>query len=153
MSRAQPSRAEQFPPLAPDVAGRWSRFGRTEQQLYVNLLGLVVEDVRTDYCRMRMPFKPELLQAGGVVHGGAIGGLLDAVVVPAVGAALERGARFSTVDLHVQFLSVLVDDDAVAEGWVVKRGRTTVFCESEAVAATSGTTVAKAILTYNVSVR
>lgn len=145
------SRAEQFPPLTPEVERRWSKFGREGAELYVNLLGLQVEEIRTDYCRMRMPFRPSLRQAAGVVHGGAIASLLDSVVVPVVGSAYGTEARFSTVDMHVQFLSALVDDDAIAEGWVVKRGGRTVFCEAEVVAARSGVVVARSMLTYSVS--
>lgn len=150
MSRA-PGRAEQFEPLDDATRERWLRFGRSETVFYPNLLGFVVEDVRVDYCRMRLPFKPELLQAGGLVHGGAIASLLDAVLVPAVGAVLERGAQYSTVDLHVQFIGAVRDADVVAEGWVTRRGRRVVFCESEAVEDGSGRLVAKSVLTYNVS--
>lgn len=145
------SRADQFDPLDPDTARRWQRFGRQEQVLYPNLLGLVVEEVRVDYCRMRLPFRPELLQGAGVVHGGAIASLLDAVMVPAVGAALPPGARYSTVDMHVQYLGALVDADAVAEGWVTRRGRNIVFCESEAIDAVKGRVVARGVLTYFVA--
>ena len=53
--------------------------------------------------------------------------------------------------MHVQFLSALAREDAVAEGWIVKRGRSTVFCESEVVGATSGKLIARSVLTYNVS--
>ena len=53
--------------------------------------------------------------------------------------------------MHVQFLAALVDEDAVAEGWIVKRGRTTVFCESEVVGAISGKLVARSMLTYSVN--
>ena len=67
------------------------------------------------------------------------------------GAAYATTARFATVDMHVQVLSALVADDAVAEGWVVKRGRTMVFCESEAIAATTGKVVARSVLTYHVT--
>ena len=72
---------------------------------------------------MRMVFRPELMHAGGIMHGGAIASLLDSVLVPAIGSALPEGSRYSTVDLHVQYMEALVDDDAVAEGWVVRRGR------------------------------
>jgi uncharacterized protein (TIGR00369 family) len=144
-------RAHLHAPLSADVEARWMRFGREGAALYVNHLGLEIEEVRTDYCRIRMPFQPMLRQAAGIVHGGAIASLLDAVVVPAVGAAYGKEARFSTVDLHVQYLSALVDEDAVAEGWVVKRGRSTVFCESQVVGATSGRLIARSVLTYNVS--
>jgi uncharacterized protein (TIGR00369 family) len=146
------SRAASYRELPAEAAERWARFGMQERFLYPNLLGIVVEEVRVDYCRMRLPFKPALQHAGGVVHGGAIASLLDMVVVPAVGAVLEPGARFSTVDLHVQYLGALVDGDAVAEGWVTRRGRTIVFCEAEAVEAGTGRALARSLLTYHVAV-
>lgn len=145
------SRAHGHAPLPDDVAERWAKFGKGDTELYVKLLGFEIEDVRVDYCRMRMPFRDALNQAAGIVHGGAIASLLDSVVVPVVGSAYGRDARYSTVDMHVQFLSALNREDAVAEGWIVKRGRTTVFCESEVVGGTSGKVIARSVLTYNVS--
>jgi uncharacterized protein (TIGR00369 family) len=144
------SRAEQHAPLAPAFAERWANFGKWDREYFPTHVGLEIEEIRTDYCRMRMPFRPVLEQAGGVVHGGAIATLLDTVVVPAVGSAYEQEARFSTVDMHVQFLSALIGDDAVAEGWIVKRGRTVVFCESE-VRTSAGKLIARSVLTYNVT--
>jgi acyl-coenzyme A thioesterase PaaI-like protein len=47
-------------------------------------------------------------------------------------------------------MSVAIGEDLIAEGWIVRRGRTVVFCESEARGATSGKVVARAVLTYNV---
>ncbi len=145
------SRAEQYAPLPPDTADRWSRFGNWDRPYYPNVVGIVVEEVRTDYCRMRLPYRPELEQPAGVVHGGAIASLVDSVVVPAIGMAYSGEARFSTVDMHVQYLSALIRDDAIAEGWVVRRGRTIVFCEAEVVGVTSGKTIARGLLTYHVS--
>jgi uncharacterized protein (TIGR00369 family) len=144
-------RREAFEPLDDATAERWSRFARGDTVIFPSLLGLVVEEVRVDYCRMRMPFRTELLQGGGVVHGGAIASLLDAVLVPAVGSTLDRGARYSTVDLHVQYLGAVKGDDLVAEGWVTRRGRTVVFCESEARNVRTGAIVARGIATYNVA--
>lgn len=53
--------------------------------------------------------------------------------------------------MHVQYLAALIQDDAVAEGWIVRRGRSVVFCEAEVIAATTGRVVARSMLTYNVS--
>jgi len=145
------SRAAQYEPLPEVAAARWARFGKSETVFYPMLLGLEVEETRIDYCRMRMPFKAELLHPGGIVHGGAIASLMDAVLVPAVGSVLGPNDRFSTVDLHVQYVGAVKDEDVVAEGWVTKRGRRVVFCESEAVGASSGRSIAKSVLTYNVS--
>ena len=147
------SRAESFAPLDPVIVKRWSNFaGRgREVPLFPEYLGLQIEELRTDYCRMRMPYRAELEQFAGLVHGGALSALLDTVVVPAIGQAYGKDAQFSTVDLHVQYLSALRQDDAVAEGWIVRRGRSTVFCEAEARAASTAKPVARAILTYAVS--
>lgn len=145
------SRAEQFDLLPDDVAARWLKFGSWDRIFYPSFLGMTVQEVRADYCRMLMQYKPELDQPQGLVHGGAIASLLDAVVVPAVGAAYAREVRFSTVDMHVQYMSAAKQEDLIAEGWVTKRGRSVVFCESEAIGASSGKVVARSVLTYNVS--
>lgn len=145
------SRAEQFALLEPEVEARWRRFSSGDRVLFPQLLGLIIDEVRADYCRMTMPHRPDLDQAAGLVHGGAIASLLDTVVVPAVGSAYGREARYSTIDMHVQFMSAAVREDVTAEGWVVRRGRSVVFCESEAVSAVSGKVIARSVLTYNVS--
>lgn len=145
------TRADQYERLPAAAEERWLRFGQSGTVRYPELLGFVVEDVRVDFCRMRLPYRAELLQAQGIVHGGAIASLLDSVVVPAVGGVLDASVRYSTVDFHVQFIGALTDEDAVAEGWVTRRGRSVVFCESEAFGATSGRRIAKSVLTYNVS--
>ena len=151
---ATTTRAERYEELDPATRERWLAFGERredEQAFFAQHLGLVVEDVRRDYCRMRMVFRPELMQGGGVMHGGAIASLLDSVLVPAIGATLPLGSRYATVDLHVQYLEALVEDDAVAEGWVVRRGRRVVFGQAEARAASTGRLIATSVLTYNVS--
>lgn len=149
------TRVESFEPLDVDTTQRWLGFGGSGTTTYPMLLGLIVEDVRVDYCRMRLPFRDELLQAAGFIHGGAFASLLDHVMVPAVGAVLEQTQNFSTVDMHVQFMRGIVGgdraEDAVAEGWVTRRGRRTVFCESEAYGARTGDLLAKSVLTYSVS--
>lgn len=126
------------------------RFARPGDTIFPSLLGLEMVDVRVDYAAMRLAFRAELLQAAGVVHGGVLASILDAVVVPAVGSVLDREANFSTVDLHVQYMRANVDEDMLAEGWVSRRGRTTAFCESEVVGETSGKRFARAILTYSI---
>lgn len=146
------SRAHLHETLDQTAVERWStKFSAHSADLYPGYLGLVVEEVRVDYCRMRMPIRRQLLQAAGVMHGGAIASLLDAVLVPAVGSTMHTSTRFSTVDQHIQFIAPLADEDAIAEGWVVKRGRRTAFCESEVTGATSGRLIARSVLTYSIS--
>lgn len=159
MSDFDPDRAGRHAELDETTVARWQRFARGDTTIFPNHLGFVVEEVREDYCRMRLPNRTEMLQGAGIMHGGAIAALLDGVLVPAVGAVLPKGARYSTVDLHVQFIRAIPGtsrdggpgEDALAEGWVTRRGRTTAFCESEVYSADSGALVAKGVATYNIT--
>ena len=144
-------RGELFELLPAHRVERWKRVGRGSTTDFAAHLGLIVEDVRRDYCRMRLPWRTEISQPFGVAHGGALASLIDAVVVPAIGAAYEEPVGFATIDLSVQYLGALRDEDAVAEGWVVQRGSSIAFCEAEVRSATSDRLVAKGILTYKIS--
>ncbi len=149
-------RAADFDELPADVVERWQRFGRpgfadSDAVFFPEYLRLTVDEVRAGYCRMRLTFRPELMHAGGIIHGGAMASLLDSVLVPAIGATLPEGSRYATVDLHVQFMEAVLDDDVVAEGWVTRRGRRVVFGQAEARAASSGRLIASSVLTFNVS--
>jgi uncharacterized protein (TIGR00369 family) len=143
-------RADRFEPLPPAAAARWATFARWDRTYFPNLVGLEVEELRTDYCRMRLPYRPELEQPAGLVHGGAIATLVDTVVVPAVGAAYPKDWRYSTLTMDIQYLGAVAREDAVAEGWVTQRGRSIVFCQAEVVTA-GGRTAATGALTYRVS--
>jgi uncharacterized protein (TIGR00369 family) len=143
-------RACEHAELAPHLYRRWMRYGTGDTVRFAELVGLVVEEVRVDYCRMRLPWRTEISQPFGVAHGGAIAGLLDSVVVPAIGAGYDEPVGFATTDMSVQFLGSLQDEDAIAEGLVTKRGRTSIFCTAEVFGAESAELVARAMLTYRV---
>jgi uncharacterized protein (TIGR00369 family) len=98
-------------------------------------LGLVFEEIREDYARCRLGFRPELLQAEGVVHGGLVAALIDGTVI---GAMLSRHdletvpKRIVTLSVNVQFLDAVVDTDVIAEARVRRRGRSVCFLDVEA---------------------
>lgn len=145
------NRAADFDPLDDDVLARWMSFGKWSRPYFPQLVGIEVQDVRRDYCRMRLPFRPELEQPMGIVHGGAIATLIDVVVVPAIGSAYDQEVGFSTVDLQIQYLRPLVEESAIAEGIVVKRGRRIIFCSADVVGESSGKSIARGTLTYAVN--
>lgn len=143
-------RAHLHEPLPPGRAAQWSRFGRWEQTFFPTFVGLELEEIRVDYGRMRLPYRPELRQPAGVVHGGAIATLIDTVVVPAIGSAYDQRPNMLTVDMQIRYLDAARESDLVAEGWVVKRGRSIVFCQAEVVNDPDGTVVAEGWLTYRI---
>jgi uncharacterized protein (TIGR00369 family) len=150
-SSTSPNRAERFAPLPAARAERWSRFGHWEKRYFPNVVGLELDEVRVDYARMRLPFRSELNQPAGVVHGGAIATLIDTVVVPAVGSAYDDFMDMLTLDLQIRFLGAAVGTDLVAEGWITRRGRTILFCQAEVRAVDTGAVVAEGWMTYKVS--
>ncbi len=125
-------RAEQFDLLPQSVAARWSNFGHWHEQAYFsNMVGIQVDELRRDYARMSLPWRAELNQPQGLMHGGAIATLIDTVVVPAIGTAYDDPRAYSTIELSVRYLAPVRAEDLVAEGWVTRRGRRVVFCEVE----------------------
>jgi uncharacterized protein (TIGR00369 family) len=146
-------RAALFPPLPTERLERWSRFGRWDTVFFPQYLGLSLEELRTDYARMRLAYKPEFRQPAGVWHGGVIATMLDTVVVPAVGSGYDEPRALFTIDMQLRYLSSIAPkEDAIAEGWVVRRGRQIVSCDAE-VRSSSGELAATATLTYKVSAR
>jgi uncharacterized protein (TIGR00369 family) len=99
---------------------------------------------------MRLAYRPEFRQPAGVVHGGVIASLIDTVVVPAVGGGYDEPRQLFTIDMQLRYLAPIVEDDLVAEGWIVQRGRQIVFCEAE-VQTGSGAVAATGTLVYKVS--
>lgn len=144
--------AERFDPLPPERVDLWRQLFSPDgaRPLFPRLVGLRFEEVRLDYARMRLPYRPELEQPAGVVHGGALATLVDTVVVPAISSRYDAVPRMLTVSMTIDYLGALRHEDAIAEGWVEKRGRRTVFCRAE-IRSPGGELVTRASLVYNVS--
>jgi uncharacterized protein (TIGR00369 family) len=133
------------------VLERWRNFcAWPDRELFPTHLGLRVEELRQDYARVRLPYRPVLEQPAGPVHGGAIATLIDTVVVPAVGWVHPAVPQMLTLTMTIEYRSALVRADAVAEGWITQRGNTIVFCEAEVRAADDARVVANGRMVYKV---
>jgi uncharacterized protein (TIGR00369 family) len=136
--------------LPPARAARWSKFGRWDRPYFPSFVGVVLAEVRIGYARLRLPYRPELEQPSGVLHGGAIATLIDTVVVPAIGSGYDEPRFMATLTMHITYLGSIRDDDAVAEGWVVRRGSSVVFCDAIVRAARGTEPAATGRLAYRV---
>ncbi len=102
---------------------------------YWSTLGISVESADVGHVRLRLPMRPLLgTRRPEVMHGGAIGSLIDA----AAGAATatlraeddETWTGQATTDLNVTFLSAATTD-VVAEGRVLRSSRAFAFVSVE----------------------
>lgn len=89
--------------------------------------------------RLRIAPGSHHMNNSGIVHGGAICTLLDVAMGSA--ARVKAGAPVMTVDMHVMFLAA-VRGVVIAEGRVIRAGRSILFAEAEA-RTESGETVAR----------
>lgn len=107
---------------------------RTEENLYWRHLGVTVEDARSGWVRLRVPVRDELRNAvGAPVHGGVMSALVDMAVGGALATIHEAaagGVGQTTLDLNVSFLSAATEGPIVAEGRILRRGRTIAFGEA-----------------------
>ncbi|GAA2610238.1 PaaI family thioesterase [Actinomadura fulvescens] len=142
-------RADLHEPFSDGRDKLFADFFNNDESYFGSLVGLQLEDVRVDYARMRLPYRPRLNQPAGVVHGGAIATLIDTVVVPAIGGVYERIPVLLTIDMQLRYLSAARETDLVAEGWITRRGKSTVFCQAE-VRGTDGEVVAEGWHVYRV---
>jgi uncharacterized protein (TIGR00369 family) len=121
---------------------------RNQPEPFSTLVGLQVEEVRQDYCRMRLPFRPELRTAGEVVHGGSIATLIDTAAVAAVWSDVDpRVTRGATASLTVNYLAAAQGVDLIAEAHVIRRGRSVVFVDVD-VFSPKDERIAKGVVTY-----
>jgi uncharacterized protein (TIGR00369 family) len=121
---------------------------RHQPEPFSALVGLDVEEVRPDFCRMRLPFRSELRTAGTVVHGGAIATLIDTAAVAAVWSAADPTAtRGATASMTVNYLAAAQGVDLIAEARVIRRGRSVVFAEVDVFSSTDEH-IAKGLVTY-----
>ena len=107
---------------------------RAQDNLFWRYLGVLVEDAGEGWVRLRVPVKDGLRNAAGApVHGGVLSALVDMAIGGALGTTHDNaggGVGQTTLDMNVSFLSAAADGELVAEGRLLRRGRTIAFGEA-----------------------
>lgn len=111
-------------------------------------LGLSVVQLEDGRAVLAMPFREELVTIGRTVHGGALATLLDTTAMAAAwcGAPEPDRLQGSTISLSVSYLAPADEVDLVAEGRVLRRGRSVAHVEVTATG--GGRPVAQALVAY-----
>jgi uncharacterized protein (TIGR00369 family) len=113
---------------------------------YYKLLGMVPSSEAPGTARVSMPFRSELVQLYGAVHGGAILSVADAAVNLALATTLDEDESTSTIDLSLSFIAPPGARDVEAHGTLTKRGRRVSFAECVVTAGGEEIARAKAVL-------
>jgi len=120
---------------------------------FASKLGLRLEVLEPDRAEVVLPFSESNVTVGDVVHGGAIGALIDVAATAAVWSAIEpsEGANGVTVGMTVQFLRAAHGREVTARARVTRRGRQICFCDIDVVDP-DDRAVARGLVTYRVAV-
>lgn len=96
----------------------------------MDLLDLHLESAGGGKAVMRMPYRLEISNGTGAVHGGAIVSLCDTVFYIALASIYGRDQDTTTAALQCNFLApALPPHDLIAEANVIKAGRRIVYGE------------------------
>jgi len=114
-------------PIDVDAAKRtWDK----QKARFVKTLDLHLEDVGQGTARMRMPFRSEVANGTGAVHGGAIVSLCDTAFYAALASLYGPQQNTATASLTCNFLRpAKPPHDLIADAIVLKAGRNIVYGE------------------------
>lgn len=102
----------------PDADPQFDLCGWIDTAPFEDLLGIAIDAVGDGKSRLTMPFRVDLAQGGGVLHGGALTALADTAAALAIKTLLPEGTRFATTSLQVEFLAPVISGTVTAEAEV-----------------------------------
>ena len=125
-----------FEPADPSYADRVrSSFAR---QQAMALVGAELVAVAPGYCAIALKPRPEVTQQHGYVHAGVVATIVDSAGGYAGFTLFPTDASILTVEYKLNLLAPAEGDRLVAEGFVVKPGRTLVITRGEVHAERGG---------------
>jgi len=106
-------------------------------------LGVIVEQISPERVVMRLPFRTDFIQGGGMIAGGIIATLADEAMAHAALANLNPGETTATIEMNIRYLKGCASGDIAATAALVKKGRRIITLHAD-VSDNSGQTIAQA---------
>ena len=113
-------------------------FGR---QRIMSTIGATLMRLAPGEVEIGLPFRDDLVQQHGYVHGGIIAAIADSACGYAALTLSPPGTEVLTVEYKINFLAPARGDRFVARGRVVRTGRTISVCEGEVLVVSDGVDV------------
>lgn len=105
---------------APDLKERLTE--RLRHHPISRLLHPTLEALSLDYCELKMPFREEVTNGFGVIHGGILATLADSAMAFALATNFDGEMDFATADLTIHYFK-RARTDVTARARVIKKGR------------------------------
>ena len=101
------------------------------QQSLMNLIGAELLKVVPGQVEIQIPFRNDLTQQHGFLHGGIVTTILDSACGYAAFSLMPADASVLTIEFKVNFMSPAKGKSFLASGKVLKPGRTITVCSGE----------------------
>jgi uncharacterized protein (TIGR00369 family) len=125
--------------FAPAFAGYAERVRQSfARQGAMTLIGATLVDVRPGYCAIALVPRPEVSQQHGYVHAGIVSAIVDSAGGYAGFTLFPEDSSVLTVEYKLNLLAPAAGERLVAEGYVVKPGRTLSITRGEVYAERGG---------------
>jgi len=100
------------------------------RQPFMAFIGAEIAVVAPGYCEIHLPYRAELTQQHGYMHGGALATLADNAAGYAAFSLMPADASVLTVEYKLNIMRPGRGDKMTARGKVIKPGRTITVVES-----------------------
>lgn len=132
-----------FQPADPGFEARVrASFGR---QAAMKLIGATIARVEPGVAVVELPYRADLTQQHGLVHGGITAMIADSAAGYAAYSLFPADSSILTVEFKINLVAPADGERLVATGRVKKPGRTLTICEFEVVAEKGGTAAVCAV--------
>lgn len=133
-------------PADPDFAQTIAR--SFAAQGLMTTLGAKLERVEPGHVAIRLAFDARVGQQQGLFHGGAIGAIADSAGGYAALSLMPAGSEVVTVEYKINFIRPASATDLIAEGHVLRAGRSVTVGRVDVYAANDRTLVAVVQATF-----
>jgi|SRR5215472_13204174 len=130
--------------ISPDLIDRLRR--RLASAPALAWLHPVLEELSLDAVVIRLPYREEITNGSGTVHGGVLATLADTAVAFALSTNFDGKMGFATADLTIHFLR-RAKSDVLARARILKKGKRVNIGEVS-MTDSSGREVARAVTTF-----
>jgi uncharacterized protein (TIGR00369 family) len=117
-----------------------------ERQGAMKLIGARLLDLKPGYCALALEPRPETSQQHGYVHAGILAALVDSAGGYAGYTLFPQDSSVLTVEFKLNLLAPAQGERIVAEGFVVKSGRTLTITRGDVHAERGGARTLVAIM-------
>ena len=104
----------------------------------MTLIGATMPVIEAGYTEIHLPFKPEVTQQHGYIHGGVVGMIADSAAGYAANTLTSADTGVLTVEYKMNLLAPADGQLLIAEGSVVRYGRTLIVTKAEVFAVKDG---------------